>query len=150
MVVKFPCELITWFFLPALRRELVIYLVKEKKFTRKKTAQLLGLTEAALCQYLKNKRGKHYKLRGLDLDKVKELGDVLSENASEKNLISGACAICKHIRGKLMLCQLHAKENPKLKGCTVCWAGKEEVEEETEEEEYEEEDLLRPWGNYSG
>jgi predicted transcriptional regulator len=151
MAVKFPCEMVTWFFLPALRKELVLYLIKKKKMKRKEVAELLGLTEAAVCQYLKNKRGSKFKLRGLDLEKIHELGDVLAETASEKDLISGACSICKHLRSKLSLCALHAKQNPNLKGCTICWAGHEaEEEEEVEEDEYEEEDLFRPWGDYAG
>ena len=55
---KVPCEVITWYILPAIRRELATKLVKEHGITQKKTAELLGLTDAAISQYVSKKRGK--------------------------------------------------------------------------------------------
>ncbi len=60
MGITFPCEIISWRVLPAVRRELSKYLVEEKNTPRKAVAQKLGLTEAAVCQYLKRKRGGSY------------------------------------------------------------------------------------------
>jgi len=55
---KVPCEVITWYVLPVIRRELATKLVKEHDITQKKTAELLGLTDAAISQYVSRKRGK--------------------------------------------------------------------------------------------
>ena len=55
MAVKFPCEIIGWTVLPSMRRELTIYLVKEKNFSRKKVCKVLDLTPSALSQYLSGK-----------------------------------------------------------------------------------------------
>lgn len=58
MTGKVPCEVITWYVLPVIRRELATTLVKEHGITQKKTAELLGLTDAAISQYVSKKRGK--------------------------------------------------------------------------------------------
>lgn len=55
---KVPCEVITWYVLPVIRRELATKLVKDHGITQKKTAELLGLTDAAISQYVSKKRGK--------------------------------------------------------------------------------------------
>ena len=55
---KVPCEVITWYILPVIRRELATKLVKQHGITQKKTAELLGLTDAAISQYVSKKRGK--------------------------------------------------------------------------------------------
>ena len=52
-----PCEIITWYMLPAIRRELAIRLIEHHGCTQKEAAGLLGLTSAAVSQYLARKRG---------------------------------------------------------------------------------------------
>ncbi|MDN5358520.1 MAG: uncharacterized protein PWP76_363 [Candidatus Diapherotrites archaeon] len=54
---KTPCEVIFWQILPAVRRELARELVK-RGLKQREVAEMLGLTPAALTQYLKGKRGK--------------------------------------------------------------------------------------------
>ena len=57
MTKKVPCESITWYMLPALRRGLAIKLIQHHGCTQKEAAGLLGLTDAAVSQYLARKRG---------------------------------------------------------------------------------------------
>jgi len=57
MTKKVPCENITWYMLPALRRGLAIRLIQHHGCTQKEAAGLLGLTDAAVSQYLARKRG---------------------------------------------------------------------------------------------
>ena len=52
-----PCEIITWYMLPAIRRELAIRLIEHHGCTQKEAAGLLGITSAAVSQYLARKRG---------------------------------------------------------------------------------------------
>lgn len=51
-----PHEIIVWYVLPALRRELVIEL-KKMQIPQKDIAKLMKLTQAAVSQYMHNKRG---------------------------------------------------------------------------------------------
>ena len=92
MGLTFPCEIISWHVLPAVRREIATYLVNEKKVTRKIVAKKLGLTEAAVCQYLKHKRGGSHKFNEHDIAKIKEMAEMLVQ--SEKGF-DKMCVICK-------------------------------------------------------
>ncbi|HZX19763.1 MAG TPA: hypothetical protein VFF13_01995 [archaeon] len=92
MGLTFPCEIISWQVLPAVRREIAEYLVNEKKITRKVTAAKLGLTEAAVCQYLKGKRGGIHKFNEHDLIKIREMGDMMITNNKG---IESMCVVCK-------------------------------------------------------
>jgi predicted transcriptional regulator len=53
-----PCEQIRWDGLPALRKELAKNLVEKFGISQKEAAEKLGLTPAAVCQYLSKKRGR--------------------------------------------------------------------------------------------
>ncbi len=92
MGLVFPCEIVSWQVLPAVRREIAIYLVNEMKASRKVAAQKLGLTEAAVCQYIKHKRGGTYKFNDSDLGKIKKMAEMLMENP---NGFDGMCIVCK-------------------------------------------------------
>ncbi len=92
MTLTFPCEIISWHVLPAVRREIAIYLVNEKKMTRKLVAQKLGLTEAAVCQYIKHKRGGSHKFNEHDITKIKEMADMLA--TSDKGF-GKMCIVCR-------------------------------------------------------
>ena len=56
--MKTPCERVLWYVLPAIRKELVRALVEEHGYTQRKAARLLGLSDAAVSQYLSKKRGR--------------------------------------------------------------------------------------------
>ncbi|PIN85234.1 MAG: hypothetical protein COV47_03185 [Candidatus Diapherotrites archaeon CG11_big_fil_rev_8_21_14_0_20_37_9] len=92
MSLTFPCEIISWQVLPAVRREMTKYLVTDKKISRKEISKKLGITEAAICQYLKEKRGGTYKFNENDLKKIKKMSDILM--TSDKGF-DGLCVICK-------------------------------------------------------
>ena len=92
MSLTFPCEIISWHVLPAVRREIASYLTAEKNVSRKIVAKKLGLTEAAVCQYLKHKRGGTHKFNEPDLIKIKKMADIMMQ--SDKGF-DGMCVVCK-------------------------------------------------------
>ena len=92
MALTFPCEIISWHVLPAVRREIATYLINEKKMSRKIVAGKLRLTEAAVCQYLKHKRGGSHKFNEHDLIKIREMAEMLA--TSEKGF-DKMCVVCK-------------------------------------------------------
>ncbi len=63
--MKVPCELIIWDILPAIRREFARILVEDFNLTQRETAKKLGVTESAVSQYMKFKRGKAVKFDNL-------------------------------------------------------------------------------------
>ena len=92
MGLVFPCEIIGWQVLPAVRREIAKHLIGEKKMSRKEVAKKLGITEAAICQYLKAKRGGTHKFNDHDLAKIKEMAEMVA--TSDKGL-NNMCVVCK-------------------------------------------------------
>lgn len=92
MGLTFPCEIIGWQILPAVRREITRHLVVDKKIARKIVAKKLGITEAAICQYLKAKRGGTHKFNSHDLAKIREMAEIVVN--SEKGM-QGLCVVCK-------------------------------------------------------
>ena len=57
--MKIPCEVVVWYLLPTIRKELSKKLVSDFGFSQSKVARTFGLTDAAISQYLKNKRGEN-------------------------------------------------------------------------------------------
>ena len=50
-----PQEIEVWYLIPALRREFTRIFIKDYGLTQKQTADILGITEAAISQYLRLK-----------------------------------------------------------------------------------------------
>ncbi|MFH1391265.1 MAG: hypothetical protein ABIH20_03065 [Candidatus Diapherotrites archaeon] len=110
MDLTFPCELVNWKILPAMRREIALYLIKDKEMSRKAVASKLGLTEAAICQYLKNKRGKKHEFSKTDMAKIRKLADSIIEknNNSERK-----CFICKEFNAPHQIMKETRERNKK-------------------------------------
>jgi len=121
-MIKLPCEVMIWEFLPALRRELVRALLKEG-VSRKEIASMLGITDSAISQYLKKKRGMHFKF-SIDIKQriqqiARHLKNTPAENRSVK-LIAEICKFCLMLKRKRLFCSLCLKQNPELnKNCNV-------------------------------
>ena len=64
--MKMPCELVVWYTLPFIRRELAKELIEAHGFTQAKVARLFGVTDAAISQYMKEKRGMREELEGTE------------------------------------------------------------------------------------
>ena len=71
-----PQEIEVWYVIPAIRKELAKILIKKYKLKQKKVAEILGITESAISQYLHKKRAKEI---GFPKSMKKNL-----ENAAEK------------------------------------------------------------------
>ena len=55
--MKIPCEIVVWYVLPMIRREVSKELVHTHGMTQAEVARRFGVTDAAISQYLKKKRG---------------------------------------------------------------------------------------------
>ncbi len=82
------CEIIFWRVIPAIRKELATALI-EKGLKKKEVADLLGITPAALSQYLSGKRGK-IELPEWAVDKVR--------NYAKTRECYDVCEICMELR----------------------------------------------------
>ena len=57
MKLRMPQELEVWIVLPAIRKELAKVLVSEYHLSQRNAASAIGVTESAVSQYFKEKRG---------------------------------------------------------------------------------------------
>ena len=57
-----PQEIEVWYIIPKIRKEFAGIFVKEYKLSYEKTGDILGISKAAVSQYLSNKRANKIKL----------------------------------------------------------------------------------------
>ena len=107
-----PCEYIVWNGLPIIRRELAACMIHEFGLNQKETAKRLGITPAAVCQYMGNKRGK---IRIVDKKILKEIKisaeKIMKEG--EKVVVEETCRICRLLshNGEFMIGCEYCKTN---------------------------------------
>jgi len=56
MKLEHPQEVEVWYVIPAIKRELSKSMMKDNGLSQKNVATLLGVTEAAVSQYINSKR----------------------------------------------------------------------------------------------
>ncbi len=101
-----PQEIEVWFVLPAIRRELAKSLVGYG-LAQKEVAEKLGVTEAAISQYLNSKRAK-------EVEFDQELNKRIKESAKrivdkKYNLIKEVQGICDLFKKRKFMCEIHKK-----------------------------------------
>ncbi len=113
-----PQEVEVWYILPAIRSALCRELAG--KLSQKQIAALLGITEPAVSQYIKGKRGNKVKFD----DKIKsEIRLIAAKLANqETHPLAALNYLSKKILATNVMCQLHMqldKETPD--NCRVCF-----------------------------
>lgn len=123
--MKATCELVSNIVIPSIRAWIAREAVK-KGMKQKDVAKCLGLTRAAVSQYLKKKRA-NIKLGKRELNEIKPLinnitNKMISGKVTDFDLMKLICKVCISLRSSLILCRLHMKVEPKLKNfnCTFC------------------------------
>jgi len=125
--MKFPCELVVWKILPSIRAKLAVELAK-KGMTQREIAGKLGITEAAVSQYINKKRALDFKI-SQEMDKAfRESTERIEKSTNELEVVSEACKLCKEIRSHGFACDLHRKHDDVPAGCRICFAGGEACE----------------------
>jgi len=115
-----PQEIETFYVLPSIRKHMATFM-KAKGLKQKDIAKVFGMRDAAVSQYLSNKRGCK-----LDLDKniVKEIKKSSNKVKNSADMIRETQRIIKIIRKTKLLCKFCHQFgnvpkgcNPKLMGC---------------------------------
>lgn len=118
-----PQEMEVWYLIPALRREISKILIEEYNFTQKKTAEFLGITESAVSQYLKSKRGKQIKFSQEELKKIKKCAKKIVTKNEE--VMQNIYELCVSLRKSKTICNLHKIHDKDLpKDCEICFRNK--------------------------
>ncbi len=115
-----PQEIQVWYILPALRREFATHLVEEHGFSQKKTAEKLGVTEAAVSQYFGSKRGKKVKFDKEAKKKIKEsCKKVVNQQA---DLQEEMYKLTKSKPVKESMCKVHREKDSEVdETCKICF-----------------------------
>ncbi|MBS3125506.1 helix-turn-helix domain-containing protein [Candidatus Woesearchaeota archaeon] len=112
-----PQEIEVFYVLPALRKELAVCMKSAGK-SQKDIAQLLGVTQAAVSQYMSAKRASLVNLSA----KLKIAVAVSAMNVSdEPSMLRETQKLLQLARDEKMICRLHADFGEVPNGCNVCF-----------------------------
>jgi predicted transcriptional regulator len=91
-----------WNVLPIIRREIAESMIHNFGLNQKETANKLGVTPAAICQYLSDKRGK---IRIIDRKVLQQINISANRIMQRGDTIapSEVCRICKFLRSEKIL-----------------------------------------------
>ena len=117
--MKLPCELVVWYVLPSIRSELTKELVK-LGLSQKEVSERLGITQAAISQYVKEKRGKTMKFKVDVKEAIRELAKDMVRDSAFSNLTLRTCEVCRKVKTDKTLCELHKEQDIVPEGCNVC------------------------------
>lgn len=111
-----PCEIVVQKVLPAIRAELARIMLADG-LAQQQVANRLGLSKAAVSQYISAKRGGELTFSPQIQEKINELAQSLAGNLTANDAVSSLCAVCKGIQSSGSLCREHLKKQDE---CTYC------------------------------
>ena len=117
-----PQEIEVRYILPAIRRELASILIKEYKKSQKEAANILGLTESAISQYLHSKRAKEVVFSDNVTDEIRKSADkILTDKNRKQRVIAEISRISNLTTVRHILCDIHRSQSKDLEKCNVCF-----------------------------
>jgi len=121
--MELPQEIEIWYVVPVLRKLLVAEL-KKKDLKQKEIAKILGLTEATLSHYAKDKRAAccddAFKTP-VFRSEIERSAELILSDRSPAVAMKEINRLCRFMREKKMLCDIHRKQNPDIKSCDICY-----------------------------
>ena len=114
---KHPQEIEVWYVIPAIRKELTLCLINTGK-SQREVASLLGLTEAAVSNYLKKKRAHDIPLPLLAKEFIQRAALRIQNQRSAYHEIHD---ICTFVKEKKIICEIHRLVEKNLDLCKVCF-----------------------------
>jgi predicted transcriptional regulator len=104
-----PQEVEVWYIIPAIRKELSQFLVKKHGLTLEKAGHLLGISKAAVSQYLSNKRATKVKLSDIIKKEVEKSSDIIIKDS--KKAVKEVQRLIQFIRKNKLPCEVCKKYN---------------------------------------
>jgi hypothetical protein len=125
-LMSVPCEVAVKCILPVVRAMVAKELMAEYRLKQTEVADILRVSQPAISLYCRKIRGRAIDLENdEDIGKlVRNLAAALAENMlSRRDLIPKYCEICKTIRAKGLLCELHKAFDPtiNIETCELCY-----------------------------
>src|SRR3989338_943793 len=124
-----PQEIEVRYIIPAIRGKLAHVMVEEKGISQKQAAKILGLTEAAISQYINGKRGSEVIFSESVVDEIRKSADkVMKDKSSRSEMVAEIYRICQLTNVKHIMCDMHRKQSKGLDDCTICFDDAELVQ----------------------
>jgi len=124
-IMLVPCEIAVKCVLPAVRAMTAKQLMEKHSLNQAQAARLLGLSQPAISLYSRRMRGKALNIQ--EDEKIVNIVNALASSLAEdhlthKEFIPRFCEICRTIRAKGLLCQMHKAFDPsvKIEECELC------------------------------
>jgi uncharacterized protein len=113
-----PQEIAVWYVIPAIRKELSGYLTR-KGLSQKSVAQILGVTESAVSQYLKSKRAIGIKFTAEEKKRIAIAAEkILDEKKNARKFIY---RLSNDLMGSKVVCRMHKQQDKSLgNACKIC------------------------------
>jgi predicted transcriptional regulator len=109
-------ELEVWYIIPAIRKELTLSM-RDIGLRQSEIAKRLGISRAAVNQYVKDKRGNID--LGQDIKKI--IGNSISKVLSNEDSIKLIQNILSIARDKRIVCRIHKGLNEEINNCSLCF-----------------------------
>jgi predicted transcriptional regulator len=116
MQLKLRQEIEVWYVIPAIRREIAKAMMK-KKVKQREIANMLGVTDAAVSQYLSSKRASEVKFSKRMSNEISKSAERIADGTNTIKEIQRLCRLC-HEDG--VCCFIH-KHHGAPKDCKVCY-----------------------------
>ena len=115
-----PQEIEVWYLIPALRRELAISFIKDYGLNQKKAAEMLGITNAAISQYINLKRGNEIKFSKNEMESIKKTAGEIIKNPEE--VMKKVYHLSTSLRKSKAICGIHLSQDKSIsKSCDICF-----------------------------
>lgn len=110
-------ELEVWYVIPAIRREIALAM-KSNNLKQVEIARRLGVTKAAVSQYLSGKRGSEVKLDSSIKEKINHIAANINNELDSVRYIQYLLNVS---RNEKIICQIHRNFDKNLNKCNVCF-----------------------------
>lgn len=123
--MKPPCIIVVQYVLPAIRVLVAKELVEKHDLKRVRVAEKMGITPAAVTQYLKEVRGE----RGVKIvessdEAVKIVSKIAEGLAKDEvsvyDVMADVCRVCRIMMSNDLLCEMHKEILPALSEVHEC------------------------------
>jgi hypothetical protein len=123
--MKIPCEVVVWYVLPIVRREVASELVNVHHMSQAEVARKFGVTDAAISQYLKKKRGDSFIIENSSkypefISKIREAAGLIAEGKA--TFEEEMCKVCRIVRDMGLLDEIYMQlfGVPAIECCNMC------------------------------
>jgi hypothetical protein len=113
-----PQEIEVWYIIPAIRKEFARILTEKHSMTLEKAGNLIGVSKAAISQYLSNKRAGKFKLPKEIKKEIEKSANIIAKD--EKKAIEEIERILDLIRKSRGSCSACKRYNPEILNLCRC------------------------------